>query len=94
MPDEPLTTCGACGQRDDHPKHQIAVGFNNEHTQGLMFHPHDIERSGVIAYHFDCPTPWHAAEGVDASHHEKVAALARSGVRGDALRARIVSGEI
>lgn len=62
---EPVTTCGACQLRDDHPKHQILVGFNNEHTDG-MFHEHDLgensptgKPSGLIYYHLDCPTPWH-----------------------------------
>jgi hypothetical protein len=57
-PTAPVTRCGACGQSDDHPKHMILVGFNNEHTDG-MFHAHDHDRDGVIEYHFDCPTPWH-----------------------------------
>lgn len=25
---EPVSTCGACGQSDDHPKHTILVGLN------------------------------------------------------------------
>jgi hypothetical protein len=58
MPD-PVTTCGACRQADDHPKHQIFVGFNNQHTGGEMFHQHDADRAGMIYYHFDCPTEWH-----------------------------------
>ncbi len=94
MPDtttEPLSRCGACGVTDDHPKHMILVGFNNEHTNG-MFHEHDVNRDGVIDYHFDCPTPWHAA--VHPEYHAKLAALAASGIKGDALRARIIEGTV
>lgn len=84
---EPLSRCGACGQIDDHPKHMILVGFNNEHTSGAFFHEHDEDRDGVIRYHFDCPTPWHAA--VTDPVHQGAVAAAISGVHGDDLRARI-----
>ena len=70
----------------------ILVGYSNEHTGGAMFHEHDLDRDGVIQYHFDCQTPWHAA--VHAEYHAKLAALCASGVKGDALRARIVAGEV
>lgn len=66
---EPVTKCGACEQTDDHPKHQIMVGFNNEHTSGKIFHDHDFgpvlpdgshgRPEGQIYYHFDCPSEWH-----------------------------------
>jgi hypothetical protein len=56
---EPLSRCGTCGQTDDEPKHMILVGFNNESTEGQMFHEHDHDRDGVIHYHFHCATPWH-----------------------------------
>lgn len=85
---EPKSTCGACGQTDDHPKHQVVVGFNNEHTGG-MFHEHDADRDGVIHYHFDCPSQWHGRADVS-----RLSTLAASGVRGDDLRARIMSGEV
>lgn len=91
-PTQPVTRCGACRVDDDHPKHSILVGYNNEHTSGQMFHAHDEDRDGLIHYHFDCPTPWHSA--AHPEHHAKLAALAASGIRGDALRARIVSGDI
>lgn len=91
-PAEPVTKCGACGQEDDHPKHQILVGFQNANTGGQMFHEHDEDRDGVIQYHFDCPTPYHSM--VHPEHHAKLAALAGSGVKGADLRARIVGGEI
>lgn len=58
-PANPITRCGACGQEDDHPKHQILVGINNQHTKGEIFHPDDEDKDGVIQYHFDCPTEWH-----------------------------------
>lgn len=61
---EPLTTCGVCDQTDDHPKHQIMVGFNNPTVDGFdggMFHRDDLDRDGQIHYHFDCPTVWHLA---------------------------------
>lgn len=90
---EPTSQCGACKQTDDAPKHQIMVGFNNQHTDG-MFHKDDADRDGQIFYHFDCPTPWHSAEGVDAEYHQRLAALANSGVRGDALRERILGGQV
>lgn len=89
---EPESTCGACGKTDNEPKHQINVGFSNIHTNGSMFHEHDLDRDGVIAYHFDCPTPWHQAAHGD--YHAKLAALCASGVRGDALRARILEGTV
>jgi hypothetical protein len=91
---EPLSRCGACGKTDDHPKHQIAIGFNNENTNG-MFHEHDEDRDGVIQYHFDCPTPWHSkVDAPTAAHIAKVAALAASGVHGDELRRHIVEGTV
>ena len=108
-PANPISRCGACGQEDDHPKHQIAVGYNNEHTGGEMFHEHDHKREGVIYYHFDCPSPWHdlhtmlgVHEDPDthlermkiADHHAAVIALAKSGVHGDALRDRITGGNV
>jgi hypothetical protein len=74
--------------------------MNNEHTGGRVFHEHDFGNAedsrpcGVIQYHFDCPTPWHSAPGVDADHHAKLAALALSGVKGDDLRARIIGGQV
>jgi hypothetical protein len=56
---EPTSTCGVCRVTDSEPKHQILVGFSNQHTKGAMFHEHDFERDGTIFYHFGCPTPWH-----------------------------------
>ncbi len=92
---EPVSRCGACGQTDTDPKHQIAIGFNNENTGGQMFHEHDEDRDGVIQYHFDCPTPWHEkVDAATADHIRKDAALAASGVKGDALRAAIVEGTV
>lgn len=88
----PLSRCGTCGQTDDHPKHQILVGFNNAHTGGQMFHAHDFNREGMIYYHFDCPTPWHYE--VSDPKHLRICALAASGVRGAELRARIEGGDI
>lgn len=88
----PQSTCGACGQTDDHPKHLVIVGFSNEHTSGRMFHEHDGDRDGVVAYHYDCPSVWH--QRVNPEYHAKVAALAASGVRGDDLRRRIQEGTL
>lgn len=90
---EPQTTCGACGVTDDEPKHQIAVGYSNPATDGNMFHEHDADRDGIIHYHFNCPTLWHATSG-HGEYHAKLAALIESGVRGDALRARILEGTV
>ena len=105
---EPVSTCGACQQTDNAPKHQVLVGYNNAHTMGEMFHPHDADRDGVIHYHFDCPSEWHdlatvlgvhpdpdaQAHNVEvAAAHARIVALAKSGVHGDDLRARIVAGE-
>jgi len=102
------STCGACGGSDDHPKHQILVGFNNPDTGGQMFHRHDFERAGVIYYHFDCPSEWHdlhaklgehedlesAAERLAvADSHARIVALAKSGVHGSKLRDAIVKGD-
>ena len=56
---EPVSQCGTCGESDTEPKHQIMVGYNNESTNGQMFHEHDLDRDGVIHYHFHCATPWH-----------------------------------
>ena len=56
---EPSSTCGACGASDTEPKHMIMVGFSCPATDGLMFHEHDLDRDGVIQYHFQCATPWH-----------------------------------
>lgn len=107
--EEPVSRCGACGQEDDHPKHQIAVGFNNPETGGAMFHEHDFNRDGQIFYHFDCPSPWHdlhAKFGVHenpdahaeltavADHHAAIVAACRGGLKGAKLRAAIVNGEI
>lgn len=89
---QPVTTCGACGTADDHPKHQIAVGYANDHTGGQMFHEHDADRDGVISYHFDCPSEWHSR--VHPEHHARLAALANSGVRGAELRTRIETGDV
>jgi hypothetical protein len=104
----PTSTCGACAQADDHPKHQILVGFNNPDTGGEMFHPHDTERSGVIYYHFDCPSEWHDLHAKLAGHddpdtaaertavadaHQRIVALAKSGVHGSKLRDAIVKGD-
>lgn len=53
---EPVTQCGACGQSDDHPKHQVIfVGIAGATR---MYHEHDFAREGCIYYHFDCPTEW------------------------------------
>lgn len=58
-PAEPVSRCGACGQIDDHPKHQIAIGVN-VNDQGVRFyHEHDHAREGCIYYHFDCDSEWH-----------------------------------
>ena len=107
--DEPVSRCGACGQEDDHPKHQILVGFSNAETGGLMFHEHDENRDGVIEYHFDCPTPYHdlaAVLGVHEDdeahaerqtvidHHNRIVAACRGGLQGAKLRTAIVNGEI
>jgi len=107
--DEPVTRCGACGQEDDHPKHQILVGFNNPDTGGLMFHEHDENRDGVVEYHFDCPTPYHDLHALFGVHedpdanaelqakadsHKTIVAAARGGLKGAKLRAAIVNGEI
>lgn len=92
---EPKTTCGACGQTDDHPKHQVIVGFNNEHTDG-MFHDHDFGREGQVFYHFDCPSVWHSTlpDPEVQAHHDRIRALAASGVHGAKLRERIVNGDV
>lgn len=91
---EPVSQCGACGQSDDHPKNQIYVGYSNVHTGGQMFHEHDLNRDGVIEYHFDCPTEWHAVAVANKPEHAKTMELAKSGVHGDELRARIVGGTV
>lgn len=90
---EQSSTCGACGQTDNEPKHMVLVGFSNPATDGNMFHEHDLDRDGVIYYHFDCPTPFHASSG-HAEQHAKLAALKASGIKGDELRARILSEEV
>lgn len=89
---EPFSTCGVCNVLDNEPKHSILVGFGNPATDGELFHEHDADRDGVIHYHFDCPTPWHSA--VNAEYHAKLAALCAQGIKGDALRARILEGNI
>lgn len=89
---EPVSICGYCGVSDTEPKHTIAVGYNNPATDNQMFHEHDADRDGVIHYHFDCPTPWHSA--VNPDFHAKIAALCAQGIKGDALRARIVEGNL
>jgi hypothetical protein len=102
-PVEPLTKCGACGQTDDHPKHQISIGaalFSADGTRA--YHEHDFDRNGSISYHFDCQPPkdengltWH--EKVDPAtqdHIRKVQALCAQGIKGDALRAAIVGGTV
>ena len=106
---EPISKCSACGQEDDHPKHMIAVRFQNENTAGEMFHPDDEDRDGVLSYHYDCPSPWnnlraalgvhedpdtHAERMAMADRFEAIVALARSGVHGDELRARIAEGRL
>lgn len=69
-PAAPQSRCGACGQTDDHPKHQIFVGIGNQHTTNgqevvlapgvtVRYHEHDHDRDGVIHYHFDCESEWH-----------------------------------
>lgn len=98
---EPLSKCGACGQTDDHPKHQVLVGFNNEHTGGGLFHVDDYAREGVVYYHFDCPSEWHDLavkfgphEDPDAQEqlaataevNAAIVAKAKSGVHGSELR--------
>jgi hypothetical protein len=83
---DPISKCGACGQSDDHPKHQVLVGYNNEHTEGQMFHPHDFTRDGMVYYHFDCDTPFHAM----SAHVRKHQALIDQGFHGAELRAKIL----
>lgn len=105
----PESTCGACGQTDDHPKHQVLVGFNNPDTGGAMFHEHDVAREGVIYYHFDCPSEWHDLHsklGVHddpdthlermavADQHARIVKKCKSGVQGAKLRAAILKGDI
>lgn len=90
--EHPVTTCGACGQADDHPKHQIHVAFNNPDTGGALFHEHDFDRDGNVYYHFDCPSDWHGR--FHPEFHARLSALASSGVQGDALRSRIQAGEV
>jgi hypothetical protein len=95
------STCGACGQTDDHPKHQIAVGADRERR---TFHEHDFGRNGCIHYHFDCPSEWHDAvtnpdphedgtvndtRQLAADTHRAIIEKAQSGVHGDDLRAFI-----
>lgn len=89
---EQSSRCGICGVTDTEPKHQILVGYSNPATDGNMFHEHDHDRDGVIHYHFDCPTPWHAAS--NGEYHARLAALCAQGIKGDALRARIVEGTV
>ena len=89
---DPPSTCGACGVTDTEPKHMVLVGYSNPATNGEMFHEHDADRDGVIHYHFDCPSPWH--QTVNAEYHVKLADLKASGVTGDALRARIIEGNL
>lgn len=89
---EPTSRCGACGESDNEPKHDVLVGFNNEHTGGVMFHEHDDDRDGVIHYHFHCPSEWHGR--VEDPTHARICAVAASGVRGEKLRARIVKGDV
>ena len=90
-----LSRCGVCQAVDDHPKHQVAIGYNNEHTSGGMFHPLDDDRDGVIQAHFDCPFEWHEkVDAATAEHIRKVQALCAQGIKGDALRQRIVEGTV
>lgn len=56
---QPVTKCGACGQADDHPKHQVAVGVSVSAEGRKFYDEHDFDHNGVVAYHFDCDTPWH-----------------------------------
>lgn len=110
---EPVSKCGACGQADDHPKHQIHVGAN---PAGNVFHALDYAHDGCVYFHFDCPAQlvpggvdWndltarlgeHEDEAANeerqatAAHHARIVALAKSGVRGDDLRARITGGDV
>lgn len=94
MPEHPTSRCGHCGEEDDHPKHQVLVGFNNAHTSGAMFHDHDYARDGMVFYHFHCPSPWHAEAAAINPDHGRIVALAQSGVRGDELRSRIQAGDL
>jgi hypothetical protein len=90
---EPVSKCDRCKQLDNHPKHQVLIGFGNENTVGSntngLFHNDDEDRDGVVSYHFDCDTPLHSLPGVDQVHLAKVRSLAQSGVHGDELRLRI-----
>lgn len=66
---EVLSTCGACGQRDDHPKHQISVGValsvpDLRRPAIRQYHEHDFDRNGTISYHFDCESDWHDLHSV------------------------------
>ena len=93
---EPLSRCGACGQTDDHPKHQISVGASQNVIDGtLMYHEHDFDHNGSISYHFDCPSIWHRkVDAATAEYIRKVQALCAQGVKGDALRSAIVGGQV
>lgn len=85
---EPVSTCDTCGKSDDHPKLQLSSG---------QF------------FHMDCPSIWHdrvtnpdphpdpatnAAIREHADRHARIIALAKSGVHGADLRARIVGGNV
>jgi hypothetical protein len=92
-PNNIQTECDTCRQVDNHPKHQIATGAALAFG-AKVYHPDDHNQDGVIQYHFDCDTAkdesglnWH--QKVHAAYHAELAALAASGVKGDALRAEI-----
>lgn len=87
---EPLSTCGACGATDDHPKHQIAANPAASPTG-----------EPILYFHFDCPSLWHTAvtepplhedpavaeqQAKIAETHRAIMEQAANGVHGDELR--------
>lgn len=79
------STCGACGQTDNHPKHAVHVGVATVFDE-QTFHPHDTNQDGWVEYHLDCPHKF--ADALDPAHVE----AAKGGVHGDELRA-LITGE-
>lgn len=77
--------CDGCGQTDNHPKHSIYVGSAMVYGQ-QVFHPQDTNKDGLLEFHFDCDDKNPYSEIGDTDAAEK----AKSGVKGDKLRAYIV----
>lgn len=89
----PLSKCGTCGQTDNAPKLQVAVGVSETSDGFPIHHPHDFDKNGCVYYHMDCESLWHEAVingGNDA--HAAIVEVCKSGVQNDDLYEHILSG--